>query len=124
MSWLSDWYKKLGESWSGYSERERNRADQARDRDAFAADLATQAAAKRKAERDNALAATKTPPPVIADATNPIEIESSRIKKMKAMRRGLLSTVRTSPQGSTGKGPELNTPAGQMFSSTKTTLGA
>jgi hypothetical protein len=65
------------------------------------------------------------PVPVAADP-NPSETADQRRKRLAELKKGIASTVKTGPQGITGAGPELNTPAataGSMFPSMKETLG-
>lgn len=65
------------------------------------------------------------PTPLPADP-NPQETADQRRKRLAALKQGVLSTVKTGPEGIVGAGPELNTPAAtadQMFPSMKKGLG-
>jgi hypothetical protein len=61
---------------------------------------------------------------------SPITTEAQRAGKIKNLKYGVLSTIKTTPQGAIGTGPELNTAAARggaalMFDSgTKKTLGS
>lgn len=59
------------------------------------------------------------PMPTPTDASA-IQTEGERSRRISNLKRGILSTIKTSPQGTMGKGPELNTGIGQG----KTTLGS
>lgn len=50
------------------------------------------------------------PVPVPAD-TNPINTADQKRSQLDAVKAGLLSTIKTGPQGTTGNGPELQTAA-------------
>ena len=71
----------------------------------------------------------QAPPPTPAPApvptpeqTSPTAANDSRAEMLKRMRFGLVSTIKTSPRGITGTGPDLT--AGGMYSGGKTKLGA
>jgi len=66
-----------------------------------------------------------TPIPTEGDNIYPTTTESQRAKRIAGLKRGMLSTIKTTPMGTLGAGPELNTPAGKMFTSAdKKTLGS
>ena len=50
-----------------------------------------------------------------------LQTEDERARKIGNLKKGILSTIKTSPQGAIGKGPELSAPAGQGV---KTALGS
>lgn len=61
---------------------------------------------------------TTTPPPPPAPAPQPMPSDVSpmatseqRKNRINALKYGAMSTIKTSPQGLVGAGPELNTPA-------------
>lgn len=70
-----------------------------------------------------------TPIPQPAD-TNPLNTADQKRSQIDAVKAGLISTIKTTPSGVTGKGPDLSTPsAGGVYnamypSATKKTTGS
>lgn len=61
-----------------------------------------------------------TPIPMPSDTASQLT-EGQRAGKIKNLKAGIMSTVKTTPQGAIGTGPELNTPEGAVQ---KKNLGA
>jgi hypothetical protein len=64
-----------------------------------------------------------TPPPSpaptpVPTAVSPVASAQDRAKNLESYRYGLASTIKTGPQGITGKGPELRAPAASGVSTT------
>lgn len=64
-----------------------------------------------------------TPPPAPQPIpqpaeTSPTETADQRRRRTEALRYGVLSTIKTGPQGTTGSGPDLVAPAAGGFYST------
>ena len=74
----------------------------------------------KQTSQDVPPAPAPTPVPVAAD-TNPAATADQKRSRIAALRYGALSTIRTSGQGITGVGPDLNKPAAQGV---KTAMGA
>lgn len=67
------------------------------------------------------------PPPAPAPVptpqdTNPLQSADQKRNRIQQLKYGMLSTIKTSGQGVTGTGPDLNTPV--ATGSNKNTLGA
>lgn len=70
-----------------------------------------------------------TPPPAPAALPQPSDPNPSATQDQKRlqianMKRGFASTITTGPQGVTGKGPDLNTPAATALYGNKQTVGS
>lgn len=55
---------------------------------------------------------------------NPSATQDQKRLQIAAMKRGFASTIKTSTQGITGNGPDLNTPSAAGLYGNKTTVGA
>ena len=61
-----------------------------------------------------------TPMPTL---TSPVASAQDRAKNLESYRYGLASTIKTGPQGITGKGPELRAPAATGVTTTGSSAG-
>lgn len=62
-------------------------------------------------------------PTPVPTAVSPIATAQDRARNLESYRYGLASTIKTGPQGITGKGPELRAPAATGVSTTGATGG-
>ena len=63
------------------------------------------------------------PPTPIPTAVSPVASAQDRARNLESYRYGLASTIKTGPQGITGKGPELRAPAASGVNTTGTSGG-
>lgn len=79
---------------------------------------------KQKApEMPTPVAPAPQPVPQPSD-TSPTETSEQRRRRNKALQYGVLSTIKTGPQGTTGAGPDLAAPAAGGFFSSSGPFGA